>query len=1156
MRPLYSVMLVFVLVLAAGFELSPAVAQPNLAGASTIVSISPSNFASGINQPVTITGTNLSDVSAALLGTTSLRNVHVTSATQVTALVPWSIAAGTYDLTVQSQGGPDAVLPGAVTVSPPDPDWTSNGPYGGNLNDVVVDPQDPSRMYVSAGFSGLYKSQNGGASWDFPLIGTFPDRVQITYPTPGQPPVMYFSGGVGQGVVRSLDYGQTWVKIQPSNIPGTPRVFVRPGHPNWVYLGVINAGLYKSTDQGDTWDFVSGTSGLSVKAVAFDPDHPDLNMVIGTASGQVYITTDDGLTWSNPITFPNPVGELYFAPKTYNGRRSLFAIPCNVQWNLCSDNDTSYQSTDGGLTWTPLTVASSYHNDNGLAHGLAFHESIPGLMWAAVGNGHYSEDGGTTWHPVGAGLDTVKSFAVVPGASSRQTTTLFAATRSGLYKSTDGGDTWQETDTGIGAVLPGAIVISPFNADEAYAETQAKGLLHTFDGGRHWQSLPTPAGAQIEALDPFVDGKAYFGGGPNSSVPPSVWVSSDHGSTFTEYALTLPPEYAGQPADGGSILPDPQVPNRLLAGVCLGGNIVDGQYVYGPGLIYASTGGATWTQQATPAGIKCIDQLVFDPQDADVVYAGSSGSGLLRSTDRGATWNLLEHQPTGTNLRALAIDPGDSNSIYAEAGDNVNGGLYATHDGGDTWVNMSGTNGWVWRGLKFVKVGAGNWLYAVTMSGLHYLKTVPDDPNVQWETASGIAGVAVGTGFNAATEDDGRIVYYVGTSGGTRLSAQAAQPAFLPQSAAPQNFTGGIYRTMALSSLFGTPGWQLKNQSEIGNLSNRIMALEAFNGQLYAAASNWGGGGRVWRLSDGNNWNPVSQVGMSATYGSSNPAITDLVAFGGQLYASVGWGANEGQIWRTSKGTDWAKVTGAEFGGTDHRTVTVMAVFKNFLYACASDGSGPGGEIWRSSTGNVGSWQRVAQNGFGNLYNSYATGAATFNGALYVSLGNNVDGISVWSTLKGTDWTPVDTSSFGNADTTTNGGIAALGGYLYVGMSNTKTGGQIWRYDGAKWSEVVGDGFGNVNNSEIQSVYTVGNWLFAVTFNASTGLQVWMTANGTDWTALSLNGLGDSNNNGVFFSNSSTALGDRFVVAVTNSGYGDQIWQYVGYPAYLPMVRR
>jgi len=69
MRPVKSIVLFSILlVLVSSFAVSPAAALPNPAGDPAIVSISPSHFASGINQPVTISGTHLSAASFGVAG--------------------------------------------------------------------------------------------------------------------------------------------------------------------------------------------------------------------------------------------------------------------------------------------------------------------------------------------------------------------------------------------------------------------------------------------------------------------------------------------------------------------------------------------------------------------------------------------------------------------------------------------------------------------------------------------------------------------------------------------------------------------------------------------------------------------------------------------------------------------------------------------------------------------------------------------------------------------------------------------------------------------------------------------------------------------------------------------------------------------------------
>ncbi|MEI7870383.1 MAG: hypothetical protein WCI11_21105 [Candidatus Methylumidiphilus sp.] len=44
--------------------------------------------------------------------------------------------------------------------------WISVGPYGGQAVEIVIDPSNPATLYVGTPGAGVYKSTNGGQSWN------------------------------------------------------------------------------------------------------------------------------------------------------------------------------------------------------------------------------------------------------------------------------------------------------------------------------------------------------------------------------------------------------------------------------------------------------------------------------------------------------------------------------------------------------------------------------------------------------------------------------------------------------------------------------------------------------------------------------------------------------------------------------------------------------------------------------------------------------------------------------------------------------------------------------------------------------------------------------------------------------------------------------
>ena len=360
----------------------------------------------------------------------------------------------------------------------------------------------------------------------------------------------------------------------------------------------------------------------------------------------------------------------------------------------------------------------------------------------------------------------------------------------------------------------------------------------------------------------------------------------------------------------------------------------------------------------------------------------------------------------------------------------------------------------------------------------------------------------------------------------------------------------------------GVPGWRQVNINGFGDRSNSaIQALEVFNGQLYAGATNFDSGASIWRTTDGTTWTAVSSPGFGSIYTNTNAVIFDMIEFNGQLYAGTGnwWDDGvAGQIWRSLNGTTWTQVEGGGFGNANNIGVVNFGVFSNTLYA-ATYNTTDGLEIWRSSSGNSGDWSRVVANGF-NGGSNYAicTGLTVFNGYLYAAVEAATGfGAQVWRTGDGVTWTQVNTDGFGDVDNYQTGGFALFGSDLYVGTRNDVTGAQLWRSNnGIIWTQVISNGFGDSNNYKIESLITFDGALYAATDNNTTGVEVWRSSDGTAWSQINLDGFGDSNNEGTLWSNATVTFNNRIFIGTSNSGNGGEVWLYLHNKVFLPLVIR
>ena len=344
------------------------------------------------------------------------------------------------------------------------------------------------------------------------------------------------------------------------------------------------------------------------------------------------------------------------------------------------------------------------------------------------------------------------------------------------------------------------------------------------------------------------------------------------------------------------------------------------------------------------------------------------------------------------------------------------------------------------------------------------------------------------------------------------------------------------------------PGAQPIVLNGFGNGNNILVeALEGFNDNLYAEATNYAEGATIWRSADAATWFQVTSPGFDSAYGANNPLVFDMSVFNDQLYAGTGnWTStpSAGQIWRSANGTDWSLVAADGLGNPDNGGFTTFASFKGMLYAAALNRS-EGVELWRSSTGNNGSWQRVASQGFGaGSAHWIITSLTTFKERLYATVESTLGtGAQVWRSSNGTDWTVVVDNGFGDTNNYQTGSSVVYKSQLYVTTFNDVTGAQLWRSsNGVAWVQVVGNGFGDINNIKIESLTTYVGALYAAANNPVTGVEIWRSTDGVNWTQINEDGFGDSSTFVSLWSNGTVVFDGKYLIG-SSGPFGGVIWE-------------
>jgi hypothetical protein len=252
--------------------------------------------------------------------------------------------------------------------------------------------------------------------------------------------------------------------------------------------------------------------------------------------------------------------------------------------------------------------------------------------------------------------------------------------------------------------------------------------------------------------DPNVPGRIYLGAFDR------IDISQDGGLTWPISAtLTRPPEYAACGAMPVWVIQaDPFHPGTLLAGV----SHPCGGPFFAKGGVYKSTGyGLNWTRVSFTQEISYVSDLEYDPHQANVVYAATSGSGFFKSMDGGDHWTAIGvQQPELRNAVDVEVEPVPPYRVFGTHG----GGVVVSNNGGTTFTDSGYVPGQhMVRQILFVDEPAGYRLYQATTVGLY--RYVPGA--TFWEPAAGLLGhVNVQALASAAAVD--RAFLYAGTLGG------------------------------------------------------------------------------------------------------------------------------------------------------------------------------------------------------------------------------------------------------------------------------------------------------------------------------------------------------------------------------------------------------
>jgi len=552
----------------------------------------------------------------------------------------------------------------------------TNGPYGGHLQDVIVDSSGV--IYVAGGSAGIYRSTDNGQSWKH-LTN---DTVRIGFSSLVFHPNGYLFGSSGRQVYFSTDNGENWKLSFSQAISLIEKLFINTKGD--IYGGEAHLSctdtcpydkLYYSNDTGHNWSTINiptrYCNSLGVNSSNI--------LVIGTENG-LYRSNDTGQSWQQILLPANYFFDIAvsntgdFFVGTDQGVFKSDSIALNWSskglsgnvWQLGISTDGSALASTSGGVWKLL--------ETGMWHYLGDPQAIVKCLIAMrdtvviVGTirGVFRKTGdATSWERIGVPATRIEAL----GVNSKDK--LFAGgSTDGLHGSTDEGKTWFQLDVNLRTSWPQPVLVS--STDDLYYLSFS--IKRSTNDGITWYSV-SPSGADVRSMTISLKDEILAGTWGNG-----VYLSSNKGNTWTNIGL-----------DSNVIYALATSPDGLIYAGTLGGRV-----------FHTSDNGKNWLSGDDSSSYFVATCFAFD--STGLVIAGSY-LGVLTSKNHGQTWTRTS-LTKGTNM--LLVNR--HGIIFAATYD----GIWESSDHGISWIDISA--GLSDRFVYGIALDSKDYLYAATGS--------------------------------------------------------------------------------------------------------------------------------------------------------------------------------------------------------------------------------------------------------------------------------------------------------------------------------------------------------------------------------------------------------------------------------------------------------
>ncbi|MGB4943045.1 MAG: LamG-like jellyroll fold domain-containing protein, partial [Candidatus Moraniibacteriota bacterium] len=443
-----------------------------------------------------------------------------------------------------------------------------------------------------------------------------------------------------------------------------------------------------------------------------------------------------------------------------------------------------------------------------------------------------------------------------------------------------------------------------------------------------------------------------------------------------------------------------------------------------------SWGNTTGAPFASASSLSLIGNYIF--VGVGNLTAGTTGAEMWRCDTSGsgcsttAGWTRVAGNYLNKSWGVFNL-----NSI--ESMTTVGGKLYAG-TGYDTGATTSNPNATVWEfnGTSWTMIGGqgvnNSWAYGHPSVAAPTFRSVTSMTGYNCTLVIGLGGGTAGDAevwsWNGTTwtkiGGDGTGTGGQSWAAGTKRSVTAMTVIGTTLYTGLQGTTAGdgeMWTCDLAATCTTTAGWTFRGgdatgaggQSWNNSMFEAVWSMTVRGTSLYVGLGSSAGDAEVWSCDTGATctqtvgWTKLGGDALNSSWANSTyEEVTALTWYRGELYAGLGAGTGEAELWKWN-GTNWGGVAiagdGLNGSWTDnlYERIKSLVTYNGDLVVGLGDGTGEG-EVWRYNTS---AWSRIggdgANSGWTNVIERIGA-MAVYRGKLYAGTGLNVNSeATIWA---------------------------------------------------------------------------------------------------------------------------------------------------------------